>query len=286
MKTTNILSILLFFFIGILINAQEIQPKLTQTKLEEIDKFIIKNQKKWKTPGLSIAIINGENDIQFRNYGYSNKEESLEVSKHTLFEIGSTSKAFNHEFKSGEITFITGGNGSGKTTLAKLITGLYEPEEGQICINGKEVNYTDLNNCYSSVFSDYFLFNKLYGINHVEKSEDIERILKSLQINDKLTINDGVFSTVDLSSGQKKRLALLVSYLDDRPIFLFDEWAADQDPEFRKYFYHEILPGLKALGKCVIAITHDDHYFDTADKVIKLEMGKIESVEEKEAVLN
>lgn len=188
---------------------------------------------------------------------------------------------FNHEFKSGEITFVTGGNGSGKTTLAKLITGLYEPEEGTISVNGANVNYSDLNNCYSSVFSDYHLFKKLYGINHLDKNDDITRILKDLQIDNKVTIEDGVFSSVDLSTGQKKRLALLVSYLDDKPIFLFDEWAADQDPEFRKYFYYDILPGLKAMGKCIIAITHDDHYFDTADKVIKLEMGKIDSVKEK-----
>ncbi len=248
---------------------QVLQIRIAWMRIRNLVKeitFLNKSKKSGKTESKVDSIVLSLKDIEYKYYTEFDK-----------FSVG----PFNHEFKSGEITFITGGNGSGKTTLAKLITGLYEPEAGKILVNGNEVNYTDLNSCYSSVFSDYHLFNKLYGIDHEEKIDDIDKYLKHLKIDDKLFIRDGVFSSTELSTGQKKRLALLVSYLDDRPIFLFDEWAADQDPEFRKYFYHEILPGLKAMGKCVIAITHDDHYFDTADKVLKLEMGKIDSVEEK-----
>jgi len=99
--------------------------------------------------------------------------------------------------------------------------------------------------------------------------------MEIMQLNDKTTLEDGSFSTTDLSTGQRKRLALVISYLEDRPIYLFDEWAADQDPEFREFFYKELLPELKQRGKCVIAITHDDRYFDCADKLIKMEWGKI-----------
>ncbi len=247
---------------------QALQLNIAWKRITKFIKDIKQNNTDLKTDTTQIA--SGSVDLILKDIVFSYKSEQEK------FTVG----PFNHNFKSGEITFITGGNGSGKTTLAKLITGLYEPHEGKILINNEEVNYSDLNNCYSSVFSDYHLFKKLYGINFDDKSGDIAEYLKHLKIDDKLTIDEGVFSTVDLSSGQKKRLALLVSYLDDKPIFLFDEWAADQDPEFRKYFYHEILPGLRAMGKCVIAITHDDHYFDTADNVIKLEMGKIDLVDE------
>lgn len=179
------------------------------------------------------------------------------------------------EFNSGEIIFITGGNGSGKSTLAKLITGLYPIHKGRITINNNDTKEKDLNERYSTVFSDFYLFDKLYGIDYENKGKEIERYLKLLQLDSKVKIQDGKFNTTKLSTGQKKRLALLVTYLEDRPIYLFDEWAADQDPEFRLFFYDTILPDLKKKGKCVIAITHDDHYFKLADKVIKMEMGMI-----------
>jgi putative ATP-binding cassette transporter len=178
-------------------------------------------------------------------------------------------------FKSGEITFITGGNGSGKSTLAKMVTGLYAPDSGEIFINSKKADSLELCGKYSAIFSDFHLFEKLYGIDHAMKGEEVEKYLKLLRIDDKVAINDGVLNTIKLSTGQRKRLALLVSYMEDRPVYLFDEWAADQDPEFRKFFYHTLLPDLKNRGKCVIAITHDDRYFNLADQVIKMELGKI-----------
>ncbi len=178
------------------------------------------------------------------------------------------------EFKSGEIVFITGGNGSGKSTLAKILTGLYKPSKGEVTLNGI-VSQKQLCESYSTVFADFYLFDKLYGINYDRKDDDIKRYLEILELSDKVQIERGEFSTTKLSTGQKKRLALLVTYLEDRPIYLFDEWAADQDPEFRKFFYNDLLPDLKARNKCVIAITHDDRYFDLADRVIKMNLGKI-----------
>jgi len=210
--------------------------------------------------------INNSVAISLKDVEYRYKNDNGEY-----FSVG----PINCEFKSGEIVFITGGNGSGKSTLAKLITGLYKPDAGSIQINNSEVISRELGSYFTTIFSDFHLFEKLYGIDHEKKSEEMAKYLKVLHIEDKVQISDGAFNTTKLSTGQRKRLALMVSYAEDRPVFLFDEWAADQDPEFRKFFYMDLLPELKARGKCVIAITHDDRYFDMSDKLIKLEMGKI-----------
>lgn len=209
--------------------------------------------------------------LVLKDVAYSYQQEGADV-----FTVGPV----NCSFKSGEITFITGGNGSGKSTLVKLITGLYMPMKGEIQINGNEVGGINLGEHYSSVFSDYYLFDKLYGIDIKGKEGIVLEYLKKLQLDKKVEIRDKAFSTTKLSSGQRKRLALMLSYLEDRPIYIFDEWAADQDPEFRRFFYNDLLPELKHKGKCVIAITHDDRYFGLADKVIKMETGKIVKIED------
>lgn len=193
------------------------------------------------------------------------------------FKVG----PIDFEFGSGDVIFITGGNGSGKTSFAKLLTGLYKPDNGVFKINNRNVDYAGIGEYYANVFSEYYLFKKLYGIDFKSKNKDIKKYLKLLRIDDKLKILDGEFSTTKLSTGQRKRLALLVSYLEDKNLYLFDEWAADQDPEFRKFFYEQLIIELKNKGKAVIVITHDDRYFHMADILIKMEMGKIIDLEYK-----
>jgi putative ATP-binding cassette transporter len=179
----------------------------------------------------------------------------------------------------GELVFLTGGNGSGKTTLAKLLMGLYIPEGGDILIDGEKV--TDetrdaYRQSFSAVFSDYFLFDSLLGVESAEVDTRAQAYLDELQLNHKVEIKEGVLSTTDLSSGQRKRLALLTAYMEDRPVYLFDEWAADQDPQFKEIFYYQLLPELKSRGKLVIVISHDDRYYHVADRVVKLDYGKVE----------
>lgn len=212
-------------------------------------------------------------EISGLKYHYKGKDGEV-------FEVG----PIECSFKTGEIVFITGGNGSGKSTLAKLFTGLYTPNAGEITINGVKQEPGDLGSYFSTIFSDFYLFGKLYGIDYQRKQAEIQKYLEMLRIDDKVQIVDGKFSTVKLSTGQRKRVALFLSYLEDRPFYLFDEWAAEQDPEFRSFFYKTLLPGFKARGKGVIAITHDDRYFSTADKVIKMEMGRIVRYEDRYGV--
>jgi putative ATP-binding cassette transporter len=182
-------------------------------------------------------------------------------------------------FRAGEIVFIIGGNGSGKTTLAKLMTGLYAPQSGEIRLDGKPItddSRDSFRQLFSAIFADFYLFDKLTGLKADDVDARAEHHLSRLQLDGKVKIQDGTLSTVDLSHGQRKRLALLAAYLEDRPIYFFDEWAADQDPRFKKIFYLEILAELKASGKTVFVISHDDQYYSLGDRLIKLDYGQVE----------
>jgi putative pyoverdin transport system ATP-binding/permease protein len=182
-------------------------------------------------------------------------------------------------FKPGELIFIVGGNGSGKSTLAKILTGLYIPEKGKIEFNGEVIdnhNREWYRQHFAVIFAEFYLFDRLLGLDAAQLAPKIQAYLKQLKIDHKVKIEGDRFSTTALSTGQRKRLALLTAWLDDRPIYLFDEWAADQDPIFRDLFYTEFLPELTARGKTVFVISHDDHYFHIADRVIKLEYGQLE----------
>lgn len=180
--------------------------------------------------------------------------------------------------KPGELLFLVGGNGSGKTTLAKLITGLYEPEAGEIRFDGEPV--TDENRAayrqnFSAVFADFYLFDQLLGLRGPGSDERAREFLGRLELEEKVAIEDGRLSTTDLSQGQRKRLALLTAFLEDRPIYIFDEWAADQDSLFRETFYYQILPELKERGKAVVVISHDDRYYQVSDRIVKLDYGQL-----------
>jgi putative pyoverdin transport system ATP-binding/permease protein len=181
----------------------------------------------------------------------------------------------------GEITYIVGGNGSGKSTLAKLITGLYFPLDGAVRLNGVAItpqNSEWYRQHFSAIFTDFHLFESYLGFSQSNLDSEVEDYLRQLQLDHKVQVNNGVLSTTQLSQGQRKRLALLTAYLEDRPGYLFDEWASDQEPLFRDLFYKQILVKLKERGKTVIVITHDDRYFHLADHLVKLDYGKVEPI--------
>jgi len=179
----------------------------------------------------------------------------------------------------GEVVFIIGGNGSGKSTLAKLIAGLYTPESGEIWLDKQPINQQNrewYRQYFSVVFSDFYLFERLLGLEQIDLDTQAQEYLQQLQLEHKVKVEHRKLSTTALSQGQRKRLALLTAYLEDRPIYLFDEWAADQDPIFKDIFYTEFLPKLTEQGKMVLVISHDDHYFHCADRIVKLDYGQVE----------
>ncbi|HSL79877.1 MAG TPA: cyclic peptide export ABC transporter [Pseudolabrys sp.] len=200
----------------------------------------------------------------------------VDKSSEATFKIG----PIDFSLHPGELVFITGGNGSGKSTFLRVLSGLYPPDSGQIRLNGQLIGdetrdrYRSL---MSAIFFDYHLFHKLYGVPDPDPGE-VDRLLRQFRLDTKTSLTKGEFRTLDLSGGQRRRLALIVSLLEKRPILLLDEWTAEQDPEFRRKFYDELLPELMAAGATVVVITHDDRYLDELHlpaRRIRMDEGRI-----------
>jgi putative ATP-binding cassette transporter len=221
-------------------------------------------------------------------------EASADVSAHPVaasIELTSATYRYDEERRftlgpvtlqlvPGQIAFIVGGNGSGKTTLGRLLTGLYAPHSGELRWDGVLVaphNVDLYRQLWSAVFSDVHLFDRLYGIDAQQIEQRGAELTTKLGLHGVVSVKHGAFSTLDVSQGQRKRLGLLVALLENRPFYLFDEWAADQDPDWKRIFYRQLLPELRAQGKCVVVITHDDRYFDAADRVLVLHDGQVDA---------
>jgi putative ATP-binding cassette transporter len=201
--------------------------------------------------------------IEFRDVEFSYIDRFSERP----FKVG----PLNFTLNAGDLVILTGGNGSGKSTFMKLLAGFYRPDTGDILLDGvriDESNYETYRSLFTAIFPDFHLFQRLYGIPDPDMAE-LERLLTDLRLAGKTRLTDGEFRTVDLSSGQRRRLALIVSLLEKRPIMLLDEWAADQDPEFRRKFYFDLLPALHRAGATVVAISHDDRYIEEMDVPIR-----------------
>lgn len=290
---THVTAVTLTAFVLVLIYLME-PVEFIMHQLPQISKAIVA-LKSVEEMGLSLAHAGAEEEL-----------EAPLLSKPSWERLDLVEMGFSYErddglgkfvlgpidlsFAPGEVVFFTGGNGSGKTTLAKLLIGLYPPHKGKILLDREPVTDQTRDNYrqyFAVVFSDFYLFETLLGIDKTNLDERAAAYIKHLQLSNKVKITNGALSTVDLSQGQRKRLALLTAYLEDRPIFLFDEWAADQDTMFKEIFYYQLLPELKARGKAVFVISHDERYYSMADRVIKLDNGQlVEDRQSHEQVVN
>jgi putative pyoverdin transport system ATP-binding/permease protein len=226
-----------------------------------------------QSPGEVMAFEDIESPYDFRELEFVDMEFVYRDDRgYPLYSFGPTSL----KLKRGEILFVVGENGSGKTTLLKLLSGLYFPHRGSLHVDGQALNIQDYpryRELFATVFADYHLFDRLYGVDEVDE-RDVNDWLERLRLSGKTRFLNGAFSTVALSTGQRKRLAFIASLLEDRPVYIFDELAADQDPEFQSVFYEEVLPELKRRGKTIIAVSHDDRFWHVADRVVRFVYGK------------
>lgn len=242
--------------------------KVSANRIDEVTKHLDPEEQL-----TNAAIPNSFSELSLNNVSHSYYHEQSDE----VFSL----PAINVTFKPAELIYLVGGNGSGKTSLAKLVTGLYSPEQGEVLFDGKivtEAERDDYRQLFSSVFSDFYLFESLLENDSPELALKGNALIKKLNLHHKVKIENGAFSTQALSQGQRKRLALVVAYLEDRPFYLFDEWAADQDPAFKDVFYKELLPELTAKGKTVLVISHDDRYFHLADRLLKMDNGHLTEI--------
>lgn len=226
--------------------------------------------------GVPPARVSGERQYQrFQNIALQDVHFSYATREgvNGAFSVG----PLDLRIERGELLFLVGGNGSGKSTVLKLLTGLYFPQDGRLAVDGRTVDRKtvhDYRELFSTVFGDFHLFDRLYGMEDVDEAR-VQAILDELELTSKTRFRNGRFTDLNLSTGQRKRLALAVTMLENKEVLVFDEWAADQDPHFRDYFYNVVLKKLKAEGKTIVAVTHDDRYWPVADRVVKMEYGAI-----------
>ena len=242
-----------------------------QVALEQIEALGLALEEGEREGGAERSTANGSLRIEFAGAKFSYEGQGDEERRFTLGPLTLT-------IQTGELLFIIGGNGSGKSTFVKVLTGLYTPQDGEVRLNGEVIvpaTQDWYRQHFAAVFSDFYLFKRLLGLDPALIEGQAEAWLKTLRIDHKVAIQDGEYTTVNLSQGQRKRLALVTAMLEDRPFYVFDEWAADQDPQYKEIFYGELLPALRARGKGVIVVTHDDRYFHLGDRVLKLEDGRI-----------
>jgi len=250
--------------IPVLLNANASADRIVQ--LENALRATVSSQQR------EIPVVKRFDEIEMRKISFRYVDRFSEAA----FKIG----PIDFTLRPGELVFITGGNGSGKSTFLRVLAGLYPPDSGEIILDGKHItdaNRDEYRALMSAIFFDYHLFRRLYGVPDAEPGE-VDRLLNLFRLADKTGLVDGEFRTLELSGGQRRRLALIVSLLEKRPILLLDEWTAEQDPEFRRKFYDELLPDLMKAGATVVVITPDDRYIDELNlpaRRIRMDEGRI-----------
>ena len=274
-SATKIVAAILFFF-GPLSNVVTMIPVLAQVnvtvdnlqRLEAaLDEALAKTAEHETTPQADLSSFTS---IRFERVSFTYRDSEGNAT----FQVG----PIDGEVRRGEVLFLVGGNGSGKTSFLKLFTALYWPAQGGIRVDDVEIgpsNIQSYRNLFSAIFSDFHLFDKLHGLRDAAP-ERVNELLRLMDISDKTAFGGGRFTNTHLSTGQRKRLALVVSYLEDKPVYIFDEVAADQDPHFRRYFYETLLADLKSAGKTVVVVSHDDRYIHLGDRVLQMDYGKVE----------
>lgn len=274
-------SLTILFMQSPILHAVGAYPTL-QTAQVALDKIQSLELAQYQSTFTTDIVVNNWQSISFNDIGYryaSNDTTANEVVVKENEQASDILKSVNLTLKRGDVVFLIGANGSGKSTLAKIITGIFTPSIGAVKIDSQRVdsqNNADYRQLFSAIFSDQHLFKQLIGREGQQPDEALVNTwLHKLNLQDKVSVTDNQLSTDKLSQGQRKRLAMLIAVAEQKDILLLDEWAADQDPAFRRVFYQTLIPELKALGKTLFIISHDDGYFEHADRLLLMKEGRL-----------
>jgi putative ATP-binding cassette transporter len=262
----------MLFLIEPLWNLVELSAKLSQVGVSADNFHELEHKLDQVNDGIgkenAYVLLSGFDTITFKDVVF----EYSDFSGTGTFTVG----PINQSFKRGEVVFIVGGNGCGKSTFLKLLCAIYFPQSGRVQLDNLTLtaeNVQSYREMFSIIFGNFHLFDKLHGIEKIYPGR-VAELLHVFGLEEKTSYKGGRFTSLDLSTGQRKRLAMIISFLENKEICIFDEWAADQDPLFKRYFYEQILLDLKKQGKTVICVTHDDAYFHVADRVLVMESGQ------------
>ena len=281
-------SLTILFMQSPILHAVGAYPTL-QTAQVALDKIQSLELAEYQSTFTTDIVINNWQSISFNDIGYlyaSNDTTANELAVKENEHASDILKSVNLTLKRGDVVFLIGANGSGKSTLAKIITGIFTPSIGAVKIDSQLVNSennADYRQLFSAIFSDQHLFKQLIGREGQQPDEALVNTwLHKLNLQDKVSVTDNQLSTDKLSQGQRKRLAMLIAVAEQKDILLLDEWAADQDPAFRRVFYQTLIPELKALGKTLFIISHDDGYFEHADRLLLMKEGRLNELNAEE----
>ncbi|MDR7209888.1 cyclic peptide export ABC transporter [Flavobacterium piscis] len=273
LKREDVISyvVILLFVSGPINNLINMQNVYTRLKVanNRIKKFL----KDFDSTDAIVTIQNTDQEdfslLRFEKIRFEYENDTAEKT----FALGPV----NLSIEKGEMIFIIGGNGSGKSTFINILTGLYQPTAGEVIINEQQYvkGNTTTHNLISAVFTDNHIFSKNYDKYTLENNQEYRDLLRIMELDKVIQDDKEDSARRPFSKGQGKRMSLIFALLEDKPILVLDEWAADQDPHFRKYFYENLLPKLKQEGKTIIAVTHDDAYFKYADRILKFDYGEI-----------
>ena len=195
--------------------------------IKEFQSFL-RTLKKLELPS-KLTMIHNQKDFQsleFQNTCFSYAEDAFSVGP------------INLKVNQGETIFIIGGNGSGKSTFINLLTGLLQPIDGEVLLNDKVIqnNAPTYQKLISTIFTNNYLFSENYENYVLEGNKEYDELLALMKLRHVVKSDDDKAARRNFSKGESKRMSMIFALLEHHPILVLDEWAADQDPYFRKYF--------------------------------------------------
>ena len=223
-------------------------------------------------------VLSDIEQIEFQNVTFTYPKAEKPVLENVSFQI-----------QKGEKISIVGLNGAGKTTIVKLICRLYEPDSGEIYINGKPIgnyNYESYIKQISTLFQDFRLFAISLKENIMSAADnvyDAAQVAEMVGLSQKIAkLPDGIDSILSkdyeeggiaLSGGEEQKLALGRMLNKNSSLFILDEPTAAMDPYAEAEFYETFHKMIR--GKTTIYISHRMSASVFSDKILVLENGKV-----------